>query len=190
MRTFLVLLLFAVTHQAQKNPVIITPRPGEILHGVVNISGTSLLVDFKLADLDFAYVGGSIRTWFLISESNQPVADGSLGEWDTTIIGDGDYDLRLIVYLNDGTTFVYIVPGLRVRNYSPTETMTPDSTYDATYPTHFANTPEVPVASSTPFQPNPVVLTQKRFLSGLGYGALSVFMILFLVFLYGRIRRK
>ncbi|MEW6568853.1 MAG: hypothetical protein AB1449_11945 [Chloroflexota bacterium] len=105
---------------------ITRPAAGEALSGVVTIYGTADHPAFVGYDLAFAYADNPTDTWFFLGEAVQvPVTDGRLGLWDTTEIADGDYLLRLRVWLQDGTALEAIVRGLRVRNQSPAETATP-----------------------------------------------------------------
>jgi hypothetical protein len=68
------------------------------------------------------------ETWFLIKQNNIPVNDDVLGEWDTSVLTDGNYILRLTVNRIDHPPTVIFVEDIRVRNYSPLETETPTVT--------------------------------------------------------------
>lgn len=105
---------------------ITQPARGEALTGLVTISGTATHPSFVGYDLAFAYASDSTDTWFPLGEPVQtPVIESRLALWDTLAISDGDYRLRLRVWLQDGTDLVAIVEGLRVRNHSLVETSTP-----------------------------------------------------------------
>jgi hypothetical protein len=105
---------------------ITSPASGEAISGVVTIAGSATHDDFLGYDLAFAYAENPTGTWFPLGEPVQaPVAAGRLGLWDTTGITDGEYSLRLRVWLQDGTALVAQVDGLRVRNQTPNETSTP-----------------------------------------------------------------
>jgi len=133
------------------DPVIVAPRPGDALQGVIKIAGSSDVAGFVSAEVSFTYADNPTGTWFLIAMSSQPVSNDTLANWDTTVITDGDYILRLRVYLTDGSTREAIVSGLRVRNYTPVETSTP-------LPPTSAPTPTItPTATSSPTpQPTPI----------------------------------
>ena len=107
------------------DPVIVEPRPGDVLQGVVKIAGSDDVPGFVSTEVSFSYADDPTGTWFLIAASVQPVTNDSLATWDTTVITDGDYVLRLRVYLTDGNSRETILSGLRVRNYTPVETPTP-----------------------------------------------------------------
>ena len=115
----------AATQTQAPQAVIDSPGPGEALQGVVTISGTTGLADFRSAEVAFAYQADPTGTWFTIQQSSQPVNDGALARWDTTTITDGEYRLRLQVFLKDGRVLESLVEGVRVRNYTPVETSTP-----------------------------------------------------------------
>jgi hypothetical protein len=111
---------------------ITSPASGEAISGVVTITGSATHDDFLGYDLAFAHAENPTGTWFSLGEPLQaPVAAGRLGLWDTTGIADGEYSLRLRVWLQDGTALVAQVDGLRVRNQTPIETSTPAPTATA-----------------------------------------------------------
>src|SRR5690606_36356253 len=59
--------------------------------------------------------------WFLAGGIVQnPVFNGLLDIWNTTSIQDGQYQLRLKVFLRDGTNLATVVNGIRVQNSIPT----------------------------------------------------------------------
>jgi hypothetical protein len=101
------------------------PAGGAALQGVVAVQGRTAVLGFQFAEVAFAYRSDPTNTWFLIQQSGTAVEDGLLANWDTSTITDGDYRLRLQVFLKDGQVLEMFVDGLRVRNYSPVETSTP-----------------------------------------------------------------
>lgn len=159
-------------------PRLDSPLPGQALQGKVAILGSTEVPGFLLAELAFSYADDPGQTWFLIWKSNSPSADQLLTEWDTTMITDGDYTLRLTVYLQDGQLQTVTVTGLRVRNYSPIETDTPTPTLTPAPGAAPTATPSplptlTPVApTATPFPPNPVVITRPQILSSLLLGVM------------------
>ncbi|MBI4730624.1 MAG: hypothetical protein HY781_00530 [Chloroflexi bacterium] len=183
-------LLYAAITLAQFGPAVVSPRPGEALQGMVTITGTSDVVGFTSYEITFAYPDDLTGTWFLISQSSQPVQDGTLTVWDTTTITDGNYVLRLLVFLDDGTSLEVRVPDLRVRNYTPVETATPGPTSVAGTATLPVVTPAIPLPTSTQFPPNPAALTPSRILTSLGYGALAAVAGIALLGVYAALRRR
>jgi hypothetical protein len=145
-------LLPAAQAQVAGFAEIRSPAPGEAIAGLVTIHGTAAHPFFAGYDLSFAYSGDPTGTWFpLADRSPLPVSDGRLGLWDTAVISDGEYDLRLRVWLDDGLALEAVVAGLRVRNLRPAETSTPGPG-PAPEPTATAE-PPTPSDSPTPTPP-------------------------------------
>ncbi len=136
-----------------------SPVAGQAVQGVVPILGSTAVDGFLSMEVAFAYAGHTSNTWFLIAESQEPVLDGTLTEWDTTTISDGNYMLRLSVFLADGTRQDVTLDGVRVRNYSPVETDTPTPIPTSTPPATRAPAPTAtPTLTLTPTH-TPVPLT-------------------------------
>jgi hypothetical protein len=84
------------------------------------------------------------------------VVQGRLALWDTTVIPDGLYSLRLRVVRVDGNYNEYFVRGVQVVNARPTETPTPEDTPTPEEPTETpAPTPTVVIAVPTVASPTP-----------------------------------
>ncbi len=179
-----------------------SPLPGQALQGKAAINAYTSVPGFQSAELTFAYSRNSQNTWFFIAESDQPVAGGTVAQWDTTTITDGIYSLRLVVHLADGSQQTAIVSGIRVRNYTPIETDTPTPvTPTATLVPGDTPVPTItPTATATPVPPtatalpaNPAQLSMSNLYISLGKGALGTVAALALIGLYTsarRIRRK
>ena len=170
------------------------PLPGQAIQGKIFITGISAMTSFQSAEITFGYANDPTETWFFIASSSEPVKDGTLAEWDTTTLSDGEYDLRLMVNLVDGSQLFVIVPGLRIRNYTPIETVTP---------TQVTPTPakeEVEVATQTPtstpvlptptaFPENPLQISSRDLATSLGKGALFTLGLFALAGLYSAVRK-
>jgi len=175
-------------------PRLDTPRPGDALQGVVTITGSTDLENFRSAEVAFRYESDPENTWFLIQQSSQPVSNGPLAQWDTTTIADGSYRLRLQVLRSDGSLVETQVSGLRVRNYSPVETATPGFDPAAESP---GVTPS-PTATllpptPTPFPPNPAQVTPEGLAFGLLQGGIlgvALFLILAIVLAVRSLARR
>jgi len=180
---FLILAVPSGTGLAQEelSPGIVSPGAGEAIQGVVQVSGTTLTPGFQSAELSFGYDNPTTGTWFLIQPMSQPVENGSLGAWDTTLLSDGTYVLRLVIYLEDGSSQESRIDGLRVRNYTPIETSTPTQT--PVEPTRqVTQTPRptrtTPPSTATPLPPNPASVSQLGVIASLvqgGFFALAFF---------------
>ena len=171
-------------------PVVIAPRAGEAVQGRVEISGTTSSEGFQRAEVEYRYVNDPKDTWFPIAESDQPVNPGKITEWDTSVVTDGNYDLRITVCLKDGTCHSTTIAGIRVRNYSPVETATPQNTNEVPVKLVTQET-SVPTRTPRPTQAalpdNQAVLTKASLNSSLirggiaGIGFFVVFGIYWLV---------
>jgi len=159
-----------------KKPVIISPRGGEALQGRVEINGITAMEGFQRAEVEFRYTNDPKETWFLIAETDQAVNPGKITEWDTSTITDGFYDLRVSVFLKDGTSTSAEIKGIRVRNYSPIETPTPSNTLNAAESMSTLET-QVPTRTPRPTQPvfaaNPAVLSRADLNSSLVRGGIA-----------------
>lgn len=180
--------------ETQLDQVVITaPLPGAAVQGDIMINGNTAIEGFVSSEISFGYAGDLTETWFLIQTSTLPVSNGLLAHWDSSTITDGDYTLRLVLTLSDGAQVTLIVPGLRVRNYTPIETDTPtplppSATAGPGTPLPPSATPSsTPIPSATPVPPtltplptNPAIISEKNVLStvikgaGIGSGTLLV----------------
>ena len=166
------------------------PVPGQALQGDVTIAGYSATEGFVSSELAFAYKGDPTDTWFLIVEATEPVAGGTLAQWDTSTITDGDYSLRLRVMLQNGNHLEAVVPGLRVRNYTPVETDTPTPVT----PTATRLPGETPIPSTTPtiavrftatpLPTNPAEVSGSDIVMSVGKGALAILGLFALMGVY------
>lgn len=124
--------------------VIISPVPGNVIAGNVQVLGAAVHPQFLQYQLEYAEDNGS-NIWFPATGAVQtPVVNGVLGVWSTGGLRDGAYALRLRVYLRDGTTLATVVNNIRVQNQAPT-----------------------PVPSPTPNIPRPVAAFTQDVTSGL-----------------------
>jgi hypothetical protein len=175
---------------AQSGPAVISPRQGEALQGVVTVKGSSDMTGFLSSEIAFAYAGDPTGTWFPIAASSQPVADGTLATWDTTTITDGDYVLRLRVYLTDGSNLDIIVANLRVRNYTPVETPTPAPTALQATLVPTATLMATPFPTLTALPRNPAALTPADISTSIACGGLAAVLLLLVLGVYLWLRRK
>jgi hypothetical protein len=175
---------------AQAVPVVGFPRQDDVLQGVITISGSTDVTDFKSAEVAFTYSGDTTGTWFEIATSSQPVYLDTLATWDTTTITDGDYILRVRVYLKNGSFLDAIVQNLRVRNYTPIETPTPVPTTVQPTATMTSTITATPFPSPTSLPNNLAVLTPRDVLTSIGYGGLGAVFFLLVLGAYLGLRRR
>ena len=197
----LVLILFPQPVLAQEGTdlIITSPETGQFVQGLAIITGTVTVLGFSSYELSFAYKDDPTGTWFTLQNSSLPVFEGELGIWDTSTLTDGDYTLRLRVFLLDGSEQETTVSDLHVRNYTPMPT--PTSTVTATafsklvVPTAqlLATAPATTTASHptpTPFPPNPMAFEALSIFWALGRGAILALLLIFGVGLILRLRRE
>jgi hypothetical protein len=200
MKTFSFFLpfLFLLLSAQDSPPVAIhSPVAGEALRGQVNILGSTNVPDFISAHLDFAYASDPTGTWFPLQTLAHSVFDSPLFTWDTTLITDGDYILRLRVFAGDGSFQEVTVP-VSIQNdavptATPAATATPEEV-TVLVPTPFllaaSQTPtDVPRPTPTPLPTNPVSLDSTTILLSLGRGALVLLGMFAIAGLILRIRR-
>lgn len=176
-----------------------TPRSGEVLQGVETIRGKIRGEGLETAQLTFSYAGDDRDTWFFITslefEDDNTSSHEFIYEWDTTRITDGNYDLQITARFSEEIIIRERVDQLRIRNYSPIETQTPDPEHEAageeTAAVPTATNPTVP--TPTPLPENPVSLQTDEILGAVGKGLIVVGVFFGLGGIYSlvkRIRRK
>lgn len=91
---------------------ISSPKAGSEIQGTVDIQGTVNVPDFGFYKYEVAPVGSD--TWATISAGRDKVINGSLGQWDTTVLAAGDYQLRLVVTDNQGRALTPCIITIRI----------------------------------------------------------------------------
>lgn len=172
--------------RAQGDVAILSPSDGEGVKGRIIITGYIKATNAVRYDLDFAYSGQESAGWQPITTADKPSEDGSLGVWDTTAISDGNYTVRLRVYLSDGQTSDHLVSGVRVRNYSVMETSAPSALTGITTSQPTATLVSLlPVGTpSKALPPNPAAITNQKLqvnlISSILIGLILAFALAFL----------
>ena len=179
---------------------ITAPSSNSPIQGTVAIEGSTLIEDFISWEITFGYASDSTGTWFLITEGDEQVSSGELTQWDTTTITDADYNLRLTVFIDGGRREHFVINNLRVRNYSPIETITPIPTLTSTpytetprpslTPTSTTQPTETTIPNTpTPLPTNPVTITQSDINNSLIRGTAGALAAFVLIGLYLSIKR-
>jgi len=137
---------------------ITSPTFDERVSGVVPISGTAIDPDFAFFRLEYALdTTQADLTWIEIQAPvAQQVRDGVLGLWDTTLVADARYFLRLQVVRGDESVIEDQI-AVQIINATPTPTATPLPTPTATPP---PGTP-TPGPSPTPLIQQPPTRTPR-----------------------------
>ncbi len=164
---------------------ISSPNADQAVSGVVTIAGTADHPAFQRFEVAFGYDPDDTETWFPIGEPiSTPVIDGRLALWDTVSISDGNYRLRLQVWLEDGQVLEAVISGVRVRNYSPTETPEGSAASQA------ISIPPTPtatlVAAPTPL-PDPTAVSGNPFSLSFALGAVGAMAAFGVLALYRHI---
>jgi hypothetical protein len=127
-------------------------------------------------------------TWFLIWEAEELPGGEFLAEWDTSVLTDGNYRMRFVVFLGSGEQLITYLEGIRIRNYRPIETSTPANTSTPLPPAATPAPTLTPTPTRTPIPPtgtplpaNPAQLSEADIHLNLGRGALGA-AALFLIF--------
>jgi len=172
---------------------VLFPLPNQAVLGVVEIIGEIELKDFTSYQLFFAAEGTENLTWFPISTGNNQGEEISLGFWDTNSLSDGEYSLKLFIEKTDGQSIEIIVPGVRVRNYTPYSTLTPTpfptgpNTQTPT-PTIVPNTPTA--IPPTDFPTNPINLTFERMEKTFTNTLIVVFSLFSLLLIFRKVQKR
>ncbi len=134
----------------QGRAIITSPIEGQQLFGLVNILGSAEHpAAFARYTLEYDDLSDPTVTWLLVQPAvQQQVRDGVLGTWNTNVVPDGVYRLRLRVFLEDGQVAEYIVSNLKVTNRAPTPVPTIPAVEVA---------PAVPPVTPGPSPTSPVV---------------------------------
>ncbi len=146
----LAMLLPGVVLRAQSDPSahVTSPASGQVLFGVIPISGTASNPTMQSYRIEYQLQGDLNAPWQLVTGPvTQQVTNGVLGQWDTTKIADGIYQLRLRVTLRNATVLEDYARALTVANQQPTPLPT---------------LPPAPTATSLPTSgPTPTQLIQQ-----------------------------
>ncbi|MBN2305565.1 MAG: hypothetical protein JXQ72_13870 [Anaerolineae bacterium] len=139
-----VLLIWLVPSVFAQQPdgvtaVITAPGEGEQLFGQITIIGSAdHSTTFGSYTLEYNDLRDPGADWLLVQPRiQQRVQNGTLGVWNTVVVPDGTYALRLRVFLTDGQQAgEYVVSNLSVINSEPTPVPTAagDSAVSSTAP--------------------------------------------------------
>jgi hypothetical protein len=164
---FLVALIEAAPSRSPQEQapqaVITSPRDRAVVRDKVSIQGTATHPQFWKYEVAYGPEPNPGDQWILIGMVHETqVVDNVLETWDTNLLPDGNYSLRLRVVRRDGNYDEYFVREVAVANALPTDTPTPAVTPTPTdTPTPLPPTPtiiiELPVLPSPTPQPLPTI---------------------------------
>ena len=81
---------------AQTQVFVVTPQSNAEVSGIVSVRGRAQSDDFIRYTVDFGR-GISPTSWTLLQSSSSPILDGVLANWDTGLLTDGTYTLRVLL---------------------------------------------------------------------------------------------
>jgi len=133
--------LFLTSTATPINIVILSPIPNNVVAGNVQVLGAAIHPQFLQYQLEYGPDPNPGNLWFPATGIIQtPVLNGLLGIWNTTVVQDSIYQLRLRVTLRDGSNLATLINNIRIQNQAPT-----------------------PIPSNTPNTPRPIAaFTQDR----------------------------
>ena len=150
--------------QGQATAQITSPTEGQTLAGLVTITGSADHPEFARWELAYGPDPNPNDAWQPFASGSQVVHDGTIGTWNTGVIADGGYMLRLRVVRKDSNYDEAFVRGLKVSNSAPIGTPTsipPAATFPAEQPTFTAIEAAQPIATVMVEQP-PTSLPEAR----------------------------
>jgi len=142
--------------QGQAIAQITSPTEGQALTGLVTITGSADHPDFARWEMAYGPDPNPTDAWQPFASGDRPVINGSIGTWNTSVIADGGYMLRLRVVRKDSNYDEAFVRGLQVSNSAPIGTPTsipPAATFPAEQPTFTAAEAAQPPATVMVEQP-------------------------------------
>jgi hypothetical protein len=92
---------------------ITSPRAGDQIQGSISLKGSANIPNFGFYKYEFSPIGSD--AWAAILASRKSVQDGDLGNWDTSAIATGDYQLRLVVTDNQGNELPACIIPVRIK---------------------------------------------------------------------------
>jgi len=138
-------VVLAASPSLQAMSRIASPSENQMVRGVVPISGSALDPQFWKYEVHYAPEPNPREQWIGIGGVHEAaVQDGLLETWDTTLVPDGAYSLRLRVVDRTGNYREVFVRGVQVANAAPTDTPVPRITNTTPRPTLTATSAATP----------------------------------------------
>jgi len=148
-------VMLAASPSLQAMSRISSPAENGVVRGVVPIVGSALDPQFWKYEVHYATEPNPREQWVTIGGVHETaVQDGLLETWDTTVLPDGAYSLRLRVVDRTGNYREVFVHGVHVANAAPTETPRPTGTPLPTATATPAATPTFIIPTSPLAQPS------------------------------------
>ena len=179
-------LLTAYFQQADgEYPRVDVPYEGATVQGLVGISGSTNSEGFVTSEVFFGYSPDG--EWFSIGRQMEPISNQVIANWDTTVITDGVYRLKVVVNKSDGSQGETIVNNIRVSNYTSTQGDAGVNINDK--PIARPDYEGGSKATATAFPPNPASVSRADLISSANKGVVSVAVIFLITGIYLGLRR-
>jgi hypothetical protein len=101
---------------------ITVPKAGEEVMGIVPVLGSANIANFGFYKFEIKRPNETV--WLTIQAGNTPKTNDKLGEWDTTRLTPGEYQLGLVVVDNQAQALAPCVIQIRVAR-APEPTVAP-----------------------------------------------------------------
>lgn len=135
---------------------IASPGENSVVRGIVPIVGSAVDAAFWKYEVHFGPYPNPLQQWTVIGGVHEnAVTDGLLETWDTAIIPDGSYSIRLRVVDRTGNYRETFANGVLVANAAPTETPMPTRAPEPTATGTPAATPTFIIPTALLEQPSP-----------------------------------
>ena len=92
--------------------MISSPLPGSTVQGIITLTGTVNVPNLGFYKYEYAPQGS--ESWTTIAAGNTYVTNANLGNWDTSQLVSGDYQIRLLVSDNKSTSLPACIIPVRV----------------------------------------------------------------------------
>lgn len=157
--------LAAPPEQGQDLAVITEPTSNAVVSGVVRITGSSDHPAFQFYIIEYAPEPANNQWQAIGGLGNQPVIDGQLAVWNTSVVPDGSYTLRLRTVRQDGNYTEFFATQIVVSNSQATPTPTAEVTEEPTEEAGEEATSElqivIPTETPTPLPPTPTIVIEQ-----------------------------
>jgi hypothetical protein len=164
---------------ADPNMNITWPPPIYVIRGEFSVRGTanvpgmaSYFLEYRRLNDDYTPADASVHWAPAILPSSGPVIEDVLGVWNTSVIPDGPYELRLTLNISGSTPLFARVSPLRLENNPPPFAVTPTQVLLPTQPPATATLFEqalptlIPTPTAFSLQPEAVALTNANVRAG------------------------
>jgi len=144
----------APARQGQDLAIINNPASNAVVQGTVQIVGSSDHPSFQFYSVEFSPEPVTGDQWQIIGAThNTPVINGTLETWDTTLVPDGSYTLRLRTVRLDGNYSEAFSQQVVVANTQALPTDTPTVVQEVV--------PAIPTATPTDLPPTPTIAIEQ-----------------------------